>query len=152
ALGRPPEAQSLEVPWLCTEVCSGHLRPALPRGYHGPAAPLAGRAVGRRGGVGAKGAKKLPSGRFTGGFFTPHGGVGGGAAFYLHGRQFWGFARGYGPGPASAVAPFCVNTKAIKKRRRKPGRPHTGHDPMVGVRLPRKMLKKIAKVADALSA
>jgi hypothetical protein len=112
---------------------------------------LLGGAVGRRG-VGAKGAKKLPSGRFTGGFFTPHGGVSGGASFYLHGRQFCGFAGPYGPGPASAVAPFSVNTKAMKKRRRKPGRPHTGHDPMVGVRVPRKMLKKIAKVADALSA
>jgi hypothetical protein len=40
----------------------------------------------------------------------------------------------------------------MKKRRRKPGRPRTGHDPMVGVRLPRKMLKKIARVADALNA
>jgi hypothetical protein len=54
--------------------------------------------------------------------------------------------------PASAFARFCVNTKTMKKRRRKPGRPRTGHDPMVGFRLPRKMLKKIAKVADALSA
>jgi hypothetical protein len=40
----------------------------------------------------------------------------------------------------------------MRKRAQKRVRPRTGHDPMVGVRLPRKMLKKIAKVADALSA
>src|SRR5215469_465936 len=40
----------------------------------------------------------------------------------------------------------------MRKHRGKRGRPCTGHDPMVGVRLPRKMLKKIARVADALSA
>src|SRR5262245_40489806 len=40
----------------------------------------------------------------------------------------------------------------MRKRAQKRGRPRTGHNPMVGVRLPRKMLKKIARVADALSA
>jgi hypothetical protein len=39
----------------------------------------------------------------------------------------------------------------MKKRRRKPGRPHTGHDPMVGVRLPAARLKQVDKIAAALS-
>jgi hypothetical protein len=37
------------------------------------------------------------------------------------------------------------------KRRRKPGRPRTGHDPMVGVRLSAARLKQIDKIAAALS-
>jgi hypothetical protein len=40
----------------------------------------------------------------------------------------------------------------MQKRARKRGRPRTGHDPMVGVCLPPKMLKKIARVADVLGA
>jgi hypothetical protein len=39
----------------------------------------------------------------------------------------------------------------MKKRRRKPGRPRTGHDPMVGVRLPAAWLKQVDKIAAALS-
>jgi hypothetical protein len=39
----------------------------------------------------------------------------------------------------------------MKKRRRKPGRPRTGHDPMVGVRLPAVRLKQVDKIAAALS-
>jgi hypothetical protein len=39
----------------------------------------------------------------------------------------------------------------MPKRRRKRGRPRTGHDPMIGVRLPVKIIKKIERVAEALS-
>ena len=39
----------------------------------------------------------------------------------------------------------------MPKRRRKPGRPRTGHDPMVGVRLPAARLKQVDKIAAALS-
>ena len=39
----------------------------------------------------------------------------------------------------------------MKKRRRKRGRPRTGHDPMVGVRLPATQLKQVDKIAVALS-
>jgi plasmid stabilization system protein ParE len=39
----------------------------------------------------------------------------------------------------------------MPKRRRKLGRPRTGHDPMVGVRLPAARLKQIGKIAAALS-
>jgi hypothetical protein len=40
----------------------------------------------------------------------------------------------------------------MRKRAQKRGRPRTGHDPMVGVRLPPKMLKEVARVADALGS
>ena len=36
------------------------------------------------------------------------------------------------------------------KRRRKRGRPRTGHDPMVGVRLPAVLLRKIDKMATEI--
>jgi hypothetical protein len=39
----------------------------------------------------------------------------------------------------------------MAKRRRKRGRPRTGHDPMVGVRLPAGRLRQIDKIATALS-
>ena len=39
----------------------------------------------------------------------------------------------------------------MKKRRRKPGRPRTGHDPMVGVRMPAARIKQVDKIAAALS-
>jgi hypothetical protein len=39
----------------------------------------------------------------------------------------------------------------MAKRRRKRGRPRTGHDPMVGVRLPAARLKQVDKIAAALS-
>jgi len=39
----------------------------------------------------------------------------------------------------------------MRKRRRKLGRPRTGHDPMVGVRLPAARLKQVDKIAAALS-
>jgi len=38
-----------------------------------------------------------------------------------------------------------------KKRRRKPGRPRTGHDQMIGVRLPAARLKQVDQIAAALS-
>ena len=37
------------------------------------------------------------------------------------------------------------------KRRKKRGRPRTGRDPMIGVRLSARMIKKIGKIAEALS-
>jgi hypothetical protein len=40
-----------------------------------------------------------------------------------------------------------VLTQIMGKRRRKRGRPRTGHDPMVGVRLPAIFLRKIDKMA-----
>lgn len=36
-------------------------------------------------------------------------------------------------------------------RKKKRGRPRTGHDPMIGLRVPRAILRKIDKLADALS-
>src|SRR5262245_25797884 len=45
---------------------------------------------------------------------------------------------------------FCIPKKM--KRRIKRGRPRTGRDPVVPVRLPPKMLKKIDKLADELAA
>jgi hypothetical protein len=39
----------------------------------------------------------------------------------------------------------------MPKRRRKLGRPRTGHDPMVGVRLPAARLKQVDKIAAALN-
>ena len=36
----------------------------------------------------------------------------------------------------------------MPKKRRKRGRPRTGRDPMIGVRLPASMIKKIGKIAD----
>ena len=39
----------------------------------------------------------------------------------------------------------------MPKRRKKRGRPRTGRDPMIGVRLPARMVKKIGKLAEALS-
>jgi hypothetical protein len=39
----------------------------------------------------------------------------------------------------------------MPKRRRKLGRPRTGHDPTVGVRLPAARLKQVDKIAAALS-
>ena len=38
------------------------------------------------------------------------------------------------------------------KRRRKRGRPRTGHDPMVGVRLPAILLRRIDKMAAEIGA
>ncbi len=38
----------------------------------------------------------------------------------------------------------------MKKRSRKRGRPRTGHDPMVGLRLPRGLLRKIDKLREAM--
>ena len=40
----------------------------------------------------------------------------------------------------------------MARRHKKRGRPRTGRDPMIGVRLPERMIKKIAKVAEARSA
>jgi hypothetical protein len=37
----------------------------------------------------------------------------------------------------------------MAKKRKKRGRPRTGRDPMIGVRLPARMLKKIGKIAEA---
>jgi len=37
-----------------------------------------------------------------------------------------------------------------KRRRKKRGRPRTGHDKMVGVRLPKKLLKAVDKYAERL--
>jgi len=37
-----------------------------------------------------------------------------------------------------------------KQRRKKRGRPRTGHDPMIGVRLPKKLLKAVDKYAEKL--
>src|SRR5262249_401070 len=54
---------------------------------------------------------------------------------------------------ASASARFhaqFVLTEKMPKRRRKRGRPRTGHDPMVGVRLPVATIKKLGKMAEAL--
>jgi hypothetical protein len=46
-----------------------------------------------------------------------------------------------------------VLTQIMGKRSRKPGRPRTGHDPMVGVRLPAIFLrKKIDKMAAEIGA
>jgi hypothetical protein len=39
----------------------------------------------------------------------------------------------------------------MPKKRRKRGRPRTGRDTMIGVRLPASMIKKIGKLAEALS-
>ena len=39
----------------------------------------------------------------------------------------------------------------MAKRRKKRGRPRTGRDPMIGVRLPAPMIKKIGKIAEVLS-
>jgi hypothetical protein len=41
-------------------------------------------------------------------------------------------------------------TKRRAKRRRKPGRPRTGHDPVVTVRLPAAVIRKIDKMAAEL--
>jgi hypothetical protein len=49
--------------------------------------------------------------------------------------------------PCSGVD-LCIQKRMPRKRRR--GRPRTGHDPVVPVRLPLKMLKKIARLTDAL--
>jgi len=47
-------------------------------------------------------------------------------------------------------SPISREHKSMPKRRRKRGRPRTGHDSMVGVRLPMKIIKKIERVAEAL--
>ena len=39
----------------------------------------------------------------------------------------------------------------MAKRRKKRGRPRTGQDPVIGLRVPAAMLRKIDKLADALS-
>jgi hypothetical protein len=39
----------------------------------------------------------------------------------------------------------------MDKRRKKRGRPRTGHDPMIGLRLPAATLRKIDKFTEALS-
>jgi metal-responsive CopG/Arc/MetJ family transcriptional regulator len=44
-----------------------------------------------------------------------------------------------------------VLTENMGKRRKKRGRPRTGHDPMVGLRLPAATLRKIDKFTEALS-
>jgi hypothetical protein len=38
--------------------------------------------------------------------------------------------------------------KSIAVKHKRPGRPATGHDPFVGVRLPESLLKEIAEWAD----
>ena len=45
-----------------------------------------------------------------------------------------------------------VLTQIMGKRSRKRGRPRTGHDPMVGVRLPAIFLRKIDKMAAEIGA
>jgi hypothetical protein len=45
-----------------------------------------------------------------------------------------------------------VLTQMMGKRTRKRGRPRTGHDPMVGVRLPAIILRKIDKMAAEIGA
>src|SRR5262245_55182499 len=56
--------------------------------------------------------------------------------------------------PQVAVSWFdlFVLTQIMGKRRRKRGRPRTGHDPMVGVRLPAICLRKIDKMAAEIGA
>jgi predicted transcriptional regulator len=51
-----------------------------------------------------------------------------------------------------AEPPFCVYINPMGKRRRKPGRPRTGHDPVVTVRLPAVVIGRIDKMAAALNA
>src|SRR5215469_9213640 len=53
-----------------------------------------------------------------------------------------GSALGCVPGSRAAVM--------AKQRRKKRGRPRTGHDPMIGVRLPKKLLKAVDKYAEKL--
>src|SRR5262249_44145677 len=111
-----------------------------PRRYHVPAAPLAG-AVG---GGWPKTLKTLPR--------RPPWQCKRPCRLYCMAANFAGAPGCMGLGQLARWSAFVLNTKPRKTRRQNPGRPRPGHDPMVGVRLPRKMLKKIAKVADALSA
>jgi metal-responsive CopG/Arc/MetJ family transcriptional regulator len=43
-----------------------------------------------------------------------------------------------------------VNLKSMAKRRKR-GRPATGRDPVIGVRVPAKLIRKIDRIAEALS-
>jgi hypothetical protein len=68
----------------------------------------------------------------------------------------------HGTGPLAVLAPdgrldpvdfcpdFVLYTKSMPKRR-KMGRPRTGHDPVFAIRLPTKLVRKIDRLAEALS-
>ena len=51
-----------------------------------------------------------------------------------------------------SAAGVFVLTQIMRKRSRKRGRPRTGHDPMVGVRLPAIFLRKIDNMAAEIGA
>jgi metal-responsive CopG/Arc/MetJ family transcriptional regulator len=45
---------------------------------------------------------------------------------------------------------LCLTQKSMAKRRKR-GRPATGHDPILGIRVPAKIIRKIDRLAEVLS-